>query len=226
MTKPRGVEARINWFLKNPPNKAGMCARTCWLALGGSNGSVPAWGAPDANTVYRNVLRSGSYSRSSNIPRGALILWKYGRYGHAAFSAGPGKGIYTTDPNGRPGKTGKGSLTHPHKWGANSKDRIWTTKYNGVSFPVGPVKKAKPKVLLSKLHYGQKNSDSVKALKKALKKHFKNDPDVSKITTSGNYGKWVDHFVRKDQRKHGFGNDAKGKSHVGRKQAAHLGLRT
>lgn len=135
-TKPRGVEARIRWMLDNPPGTAGMCARTCWQALGGDYGMPPAWGAPDANAVYDKVLASGKYSRTFPAPRGALIVWRYGKHGHTALSAG-GTQIYTTDPTGRPGGTGVEPIGYPHKWGANTRDRLWTSSYAGVPFPVG-----------------------------------------------------------------------------------------
>lgn len=136
MKKPRGVESRIRYFLEHPPGKAGMCARTCWQALGGDRGNPPAWGAPDANSVYDKVIRSGRYFRTWPAPRGALIVWKYGAHGHTALAAG-GSQIYTTDPTGRPGGTGVEPIGYPHKWGASSSARLWTDQYNGVRFPVG-----------------------------------------------------------------------------------------
>lgn len=133
---PRGVEARLKWMKNNPPNKVGMCARTCWQALGGDYGNPPAWGAPHANSVYDKVKASGRWWDTGPIPRGALIIWKYGKYGHTALSLGGGR-IRTTDPNGRPGKVGDESLTYPHRWGASASRRIWTDRYNGVTFPIG-----------------------------------------------------------------------------------------
>lgn len=128
---PRGIDARLRWMLDNPPGVAGMCARTCWQALGSD---VPAWGAADANAVYAKVVASGRYWRT-DPPRGALVVWRYGRHGHVALAAGGGR-IVTTDPSGKPGGTGYESLTYPHKWGASSSARLWTDQYNGVRFPV------------------------------------------------------------------------------------------
>jgi hypothetical protein len=93
---------------------------------------VPAWGAPDANSVHDKILAAGRYWRTTP-PRGALIVWKYGRNGHAAISAGGGK-IVTTDPPGDPGGTGYADLDYPARWGAGA--FIWTDTYNGVRFPV------------------------------------------------------------------------------------------
>lgn len=160
---PRSVEDRLAWFLSNSPGGEGMCARHCWRSLGGDGGNPPAWGCPDANAVYDKVRAAGRYS-SSTPPRGALVLWKYGRHGHAAISAGGGR-IVTTDPSGRPGGTGEESISYPSKWGAGS--YIWTDTYNGVRFDVaGTVSKGK--VYLSKLVHGQADSDSVSRLQAVL----------------------------------------------------------
>jgi hypothetical protein len=134
MSSPRSTEARIDWFLSHNPSGVGMCAQHSWHSLGGDYGNPPAWGASDANAVYDKVKKSGRYF-TTTPPRGALVVWKYGNNGHAAISYGDGK-IATTDPNGKPGKTGVESLTYPHKWGASASARIWTDEYNGVRFSV------------------------------------------------------------------------------------------
>jgi hypothetical protein len=134
---PRGISERIKWMLANPPNKVGMCARTCWHALGGNRGNPPAWGAASANEVYDKAKASGRYF-TGTPPKGALIIWKYGRYGHTAIAYNSaGTKIVTTDPSGKPGKTGIEAISYPHKWGASASNRIWTDQYNGVRFPVG-----------------------------------------------------------------------------------------
>lgn len=177
----RSVEARIEWFLSNSPGGSGMCARHSWRSLGGDKGDPPAWGCPDANAVYDKVKASGRYW-SSTPPRGALVVWKYGRHGHAAISAGNGR-IVTTDPSGRPGSTGEEPLSYPSRWGA--KGYIWTDQYNGVRFDVAGGL-GKGKVYLSKLVYGQNDSDSVVRLQMVLN-------DISlvggrELPTTGNYG--------------------------------------
>lgn len=178
---PRGIEDRIRWFLSNSPGGSGMCARHSWRSLGGDQGDPPAWGCPDANAVYDKVKASGRYW-SSTPPRGALVVWKYGRHGHAAISAGNGR-IVTTDPSGKPGGTGEESISYPSKWGARS--YIWTDQYNGVRFDVaGGVSNGK--VYLSKLTYGQNDSDSVARLQDVL-----NGISLiggKELPTTGNYG--------------------------------------
>lgn len=132
-TAPRGVEERIRWMLDNPPGRPGMCARTCWHALGGDRGNPPRWFAADANAVYDKVRASGRYF-TTPPPRGALVVWQYGQHGHTALALGDGT-IVTTDPTGKPGGTGIEPFGYPAKWGARG--YLWTDQYNGVRFPVG-----------------------------------------------------------------------------------------
>lgn len=160
---PRGIEERIKWFLSNSPGGSGMCARHSWRSLGGDKGDPPAWSCPNANSVYDKVKKSGRYW-STTPPRGALVIWKYGKHGHAAISVGGGR-IVTTDPSNKPGGTGEESIKYPSKWGAGS--YIWTDQYNGVRFDVaGSI--GTGKVYLSKLKFEQEDSDSVKRLQVVL----------------------------------------------------------
>ena len=137
MSSPRGVQARIQWMLDHPPGSPGWCAREVWHALGGDQDppNPPAWGTDDANEVYDRVKASGRWFDTWLAPDGADIIWKYGKYGHTALATG-GR-ICTTDPEGKPGGVGIEDLDYPHRWGANSTDRIWTDEYNGVRFAVG-----------------------------------------------------------------------------------------
>jgi len=76
------------------------------------------------------------------------------------------------------------------------------------------------KVYLSKLHYGQTDSDSVWYLQDVLNRHHLSGG--STIATSGSYLDQTDHEVILCQQQHGFGNDAPGTSFVGPSQADHL----
>jgi len=137
MSEPRGIEARLDWFLSHNPNGTGMCAQHTWHALGGDYGNPPAWGASDANACVDKVKAAGRYWTTGVAPRGAWVGWKYGNNGHAALSNGDGT-ITTTDPsNGKP--TGVEPLDYPRRWGyAGSNDyTVWTDQYNGVRFDVG-----------------------------------------------------------------------------------------
>jgi hypothetical protein len=222
MTAPRSIEARIDWFLDHNPNGEGMCAQHSWHSLGGDYGNPPAWGCANANAVYDKIKKSDRCFTGAP-PRGALIAWKYGNNGHAAISLGDGD-IATTDPSGDPGGSGVESISYPEKWGASSSARVWTDEYNNVRFDVadsgnsGSISHGK--VYLSKLHYGQEDSDSVKRLQHALNLHHLDGGEELPIT--GNYLTETDEEVRLCQQQHDYGNDAAKKSYVGPSQAKHL----
>lgn len=86
----------------------------------------------------------------------------------------------------------------------------------GSDYPV-PTSKT---VYLSKLHYGQEDSDSVWYLQDVLNRHPLSGG--STLPTTGNYFDQTDHEVILCQQQHGFGNDAPGTSFVGPSQAEHL----
>lgn len=75
---------------------------------------------------------------------------------------------------------------------------------------------------LSKLKYGQRDSESVKNLQRKLNAHKM--PGGRNLPITGYYGPQTDQEVRLCQRLHLPPADPKGKSYVGPKQAAHLGL--
>lgn len=75
---------------------------------------------------------------------------------------------------------------------------------------------------LSKLKYGQRDSDSVKNLQRALNAHKM--PGGRNLPVTGNYLNGTDDEVRLCQRLHLPPADPKRKSYVGPKQAKHLGL--
>jgi peptidoglycan hydrolase-like protein with peptidoglycan-binding domain len=70
------------------------------------------------------------------------------------------------------------------------------------------------------LRYGNSGPD-IKVLQEALHRHYRG----LDLPTTGNYLGMTDSAVRRCQQEHGFGNDPAGKSFVGSRQAAHLGLR-
>jgi hypothetical protein len=224
MAEPRGIEERLDWFLSHNPSGPGMCAQHTWHALGGDKGNPPAWGCSDANACVDKIKASGRYwtpqSHDGPPPRGAAVYWKYGGNGHAALSKGDGK-IATTDPsNGKP--TGTEPLDYPKRWGFNDSNgdyTLWTDQYNGVRFDVGEGIEHGP-VYLSKLIYGQDDSDSVRRLQLHLNAHPLDGGQQLPVT--GNYADQTDHEVRLCQVQHGFGGDPAGSSSVGPNQAAHL----
>ena len=77
-----------------------------------------------------------------------------------------------------------------------------------------------PRVLLSELRFGEKNSTSVRRLQKALNKH--RSPEDPEVSPTGNYLVDTDRAVRLCQERHKFGADPAKKSFVGPLQATHL----
>ena len=219
-TPPRAIEPRIDWFLSHNPSDRGMCAQHSWHSLGGDYGNPPAWGASDANACVDKVRASGRYwtpgTWDGPPPRGAWVGYSYGSNGHACLSLGDGR-IATTDPSSG-AMVGIEDLDYPNKWGASGWD-VWTDQYNGVRFDVGAGIDPGP-VYLSKLVYGQRDSDSVRRLQGALNGHPLNGGQQLPVT--GNYLDDTDHEVRLCQAQHGFGSDPAGASSVGPQQAEHL----
>jgi len=76
------------------------------------------------------------------------------------------------------------------------------------------------KVYLSKLVYGQQDSDSVRRLQEVLNGHTL--VGGSTLSVTGNYATKTDNEVRLCQQQHGYGNDPAKGSSVGPKQADHL----
>jgi len=201
-----------------------MCAQHTWHALGGDKGDPPAWGCSDANACISKIRASGRFwtpaSHDGPPPRGAAVYWEYGGNGHAALSKGDGK-IATTDPsNGKP--TGTEPLDYPKRWGYSTSGgpyTLWTDQYNGVRFDVGEGIEHGP-VYLSKLAYGQEDSDSVRRLQLHLNAHPLDGGEQLPVT--GNYGDLTDDEVLRCQTQHGYGSDPVGGSSVGPEQAGHL----
>jgi murein DD-endopeptidase MepM/ murein hydrolase activator NlpD len=124
-----------------------------------------------------------------------------------------GQWVKENDYIGRVGSTGNSTGPHLHY-----EVRKWPWRYNNRID--NPEKYFSKPVYLSKLHFGQRNSRSVKALKKALRQRYPN----SGLTKSGNYTKSVDRWVRKHQKDMGMKVDDKYDSNVGPYQAKLLGL--
>lgn len=218
MSEPRGVDERIGWMLDHPPGEPGWCAREVWQALGGDQSppSPPAWGCADANACYDKVKAAGRYWTHEPIPRGAAIYWRYGSNGHAALSYGDGR-IVTTDPNGHPGGVGVEDLDYPERWGASASARIWTDQYAGVRFAIDGIEHGD--VYLSKLRYGQLDSDSVRRLQLHLNDHPLTGGQTLPIT--GNLLDETAEEVRLDRQQHGYPEQV-GDEHVSWDQLGHL----
>lgn len=161
-------------------------------------------------------------------PAGVPVFYSGGRHGHVAISAGGGRIRSTDCPSD--GRVGETDLNWPQRrWGHNYIG--WARNIGGVDIPGAPtyaqVQQPAPSggVYLDKLHYGQRDSDSVKALQRALNAHRLAAPGNITLPVTGGYFDQTDTVVRACQAQHGFGHDAPKASFVGRRQAEHLGLR-
>lgn len=129
----------------------------------------------------------------------------------------------------------EGNTTGPHLhferhngygWNCNIlDDPMKSHNANGVSAPSSECSPTYPKpysntVYLSKLHYGQKDSDSVWYLQEALNNHPLQYGENLPLT--GCYLSATDEEVRLCQQQHGYGNDPVNASFVGPTQAEHL----
>ncbi len=135
-----------------------------------------------------------------------------------AMNSGDGKDLF-----GAPGACVFGAATTPNsRWwdGAASGLEIVDVSAPGLTMTVTTGKARR--VDLTHLRFGVRNDADVSTLQEALNGHF---PGLG-LPTTGHYLAKTDAAVRRCQRRHGFGADPKGKSFVGKAQAAHLGLRT
>jgi hypothetical protein len=222
MSEPRGVEERLAWMRDNEPGDPGWCAKWTWYACGGNQDppNPPAWNCANANAVVDKARAAGVLHTDRNAPRGAIVLWTSDTHGHMALSKGPEENldIMSTDPYGNWGTTG----TMPQKWCEQNwgqKWAGWTTHYAGVDLPMGAAFDHGP-VYLSKLVYGQRDSDSVRRLQLHLNGHPLQGGETLQVT--GNYLDETDEEVRLCQAQHSYGSDDPGQSNVGPAQAAHL----
>lgn len=183
------------------------------------------WSGPDALWAWRNAR----YKRTSwPPPAGFPVFWgqdaNTSRYGHIALSVGNGR-VRSTDYPYR-GRVGEASIA--------TISRHFSRPYLGWTEDLGGVRIPLPKsvnpwaagpVYLSKLRYGQGNSDSVRRLQYVLNRHKLVGGQTLPVT--GNYLRETDEEVRLCQQQHGrsWGEGAADRplrSNVGPRQAAHL----
>lgn len=171
------------------------------------------------------------WSHIKDVPEGAALWAPIGVYHHCWVAARDLEG-WSTDYSGM-GTFELAPMALP-RW-TGHKDRVWWTSWSRFGrLPVGkswnelhPVSVPKPPtpnlvpVNLKNLKYGVRNNQDVKDLQRALNRQFKD----ANLPVTGNYLDRTDAAVRYHQFKNGFGLDPKRHSYVGRRQAAHLGLR-
>lgn len=200
-------------------NDRGMCLREIRGLYG-----IPG-GISDASAAWSNALGK----HTGTPPPGAPVFWTGGSHGHGhiAIMDHGGYIISTDAPNS--GRWGRVPLAWPgQRWGVHLQG--WAEGWNHVRIPGLPPAAPTPspapggRVNLAELHYGMRNSESVKALQRALNAHSLPAPGNITLPVTGNYLEQTDTVVRTCQQHHGYGHDAPKTSFIGARQAAHLGL--
>lgn len=150
-------------------------------------------------------------------------------YAHMSSRVGAGIRVAAGDRIGAVGKEGT-NVTGPHlHFERHRKQGFWKcdnciSPQPSLNFKAeagaAPAEAGGGLVKLSKLRFGQRGSDSVRRLQRALNNHRLSGGQRLPIT--GNYLEKTDQEVRLCQQQHGFGNDPPRKSFVGPRQAQHL----
>jgi murein DD-endopeptidase MepM/ murein hydrolase activator NlpD len=157
-----------------------------------------------------------------DLPDGSPGGW--GLYAHLeSETVTPGQRVEAGTPIGTSGSTGNSTGPHLHVgvymqpyWssgGGVDPQRWFDAGESGGSSSGGTV-------YLSKLHYGQDDSDSVRHLQRRLNEHPLQGG--TELPVTGGYFDMTDAEVIKCQVQHGFGDDPPGQSYVGAGQSAHL----
>jgi hypothetical protein len=199
-------------------NRVGMCLFHVQSWLGAP------WSGPYAYWAWQHARHK--HPGDKNPPPGVPVYWSGGRYGHIALSVGGGRVRSTDWP--RRGHVGECTIDQLSRaWGKRYAG--WAADIGGQNIPgVGhPAPRPAPRggggtvrgvAYVSKLHYGQRNSDSVKALQRRLiQLGFR-----IAAGATGNYFGQTDAAVRAWQRKIGDRPDAAGRSSIGPRQAARI----
>jgi len=210
-----------------PPTTAYGIKGTHWRACGFHTGAdwarnhgTPVYAVEDGNVRYR------SYGSAFGLQL-AVSPDKPGEwfYAHLSWRAPNGARVKAGDLIGRVGNTGNSTGPHLHleyhtvkqRWVCSEMRDPWKiiqsmggSSGGGSSYPT-PTSNT---VYLSKLKYGQQDSDSVWYLQRAL--------GMDESDWVGDYGPKTDAAVRSCQAKHVPPADPEGKSFVGPTQAAHL----
>ena len=195
-------------------NQYGMCLLTVqtWLAA--------PWTGPWAEDAWNRW--GGQHRGDKNPPPGVPVYWHNprSRYGHIALSVGGGR-VRSTDwpSSGRVSELSIDQMTR----GWNLQYLGWASRIGGQAIPGVGHSTPHPHgsghdVYIRKLHYGQKDSDSVKELQKRLAHLGFHVP----AGATGNYFGQTDRAVRAWQRKIGDAVDRAGHSSIGPRQAQAL----
>jgi hypothetical protein len=176
------------------------------------------WSGPSAIWAWNHAKHK--HRGDKNPPPGVPVYWSGGRYGHIAVSVGGGRVRSTDWPSrGRVGECSIDQLTrawrkHYEGWASD----IGGQNISGVGHATSHPHGAGKDVYIRKLHYGQKDSDSVKEMQRRLIKLGFHIP----AGATGNYFGQTDRAVRAWQKKIGDRPDRAGHSSIGPKQSRRL----
>ena len=171
---------------------------------------IAIWHADETGSNDNEAMTpSEHYECSLEQADGHFDLERMGNSGDAGdLFAGPGRRTF-------------GAATAPSsRWwdGTPSGLEIIDVSATGTTMTITTA--APRRVSVANLKFGVRGNADVQELQAALNAHF---PGLD-LPATGNYLQRTDEAVRRCQRSHGFGNDPAGKSFVGKRQAAHLGL--
>lgn len=159
---------------------------------------------------------------------GVQVIIDHGRGLKAAYchlsrtSVRVGQDVTEGTEIGQVGTTGNSTGPHLHVECRQSPFEYSNRVVNPVAY-FGAGSSAKtPPTYLSKLKFGQRDSESVKNLQRALNAHTM--PSGTNLPITGYYGPMTDEKVRLCQRLHLPPEDPPKKSFIGPRQAAHLRL--
>lgn len=209
----RTAAQAIKWMSNHHEGRAGMCLWTVQEAYQGPHAH------PNAANAWH--AESGKHHGDSP-PRGGIVWWTGGShgYGHIAIALGDDMILSTDLP--RWGSIGRVHLHTPRtSWGlhyAGWSDHLDNIPIHGIG---GHHEKRKD-IYVSKLRYGQRHSDSVKALQHRLNQILKLNETHHHLQVDGNYSAHTDYRVREWQRKIGDKPDKEHRSSLGPKQAAKM----
>jgi hypothetical protein len=197
-------------------NEPGMCLRETRRAY-----KIAARESSASKAWARAI---GRHSGDRTPPYGAPVFWTGGSNGHGHIAIYVGNGYVRSSDATSPGRMGTRLLSwYAPKWGLRYAG--WAEGFNGVRIP-GLREAPQPKptsswaggpVYVSKLRYGQRDSDSVKRLQYRL-----NQEVGAGLPITGNYLAQTDAAVRKWQKKIGDRSDPVRRSSLGPKQARRL----
>jgi hypothetical protein len=182
------------------------------------------WGGTVTGANWGSAYGNHVVIDHDRLPDGRPGLWAV--YAHLArVDVRAGQRVEAGQRIGVVGSTG--NATGPHLHAEVQRAASWASgnhvnPQSWIDAQKGPAQEG---VYLDRLHYGQRDSDSVAALQRALNAHRLAPPGNITLPVSSNYLDQTDTVVRACQAQHGFGHDAPRQSFVGRRQAEHLGLR-